>query len=108
MVCSRAATLTASPIALNPRSSSLPMLPTSAGPVLAPTRNRGQSGCPAAISCTASCIWSAARTGVFLWAPPPHRPGLVIVLPRGRVEQRQQRIADELHDRPAIVENAGH
>jgi hypothetical protein len=43
---------TVSPIAVKWRTCAAPMLPTSAGPVLIPTRKRGQSACPAAASST--------------------------------------------------------
>jgi hypothetical protein len=50
-----------SPIAVKLRSWSLPMLPTSAGPVLMPTRKRGQPGRPAATRPIAPCMARAAR-----------------------------------------------
>jgi hypothetical protein len=66
LVSNRAATLTASPIALKLRSSSLPMLPTSAGPVLTPTRNSGSPG--PRTSATRRWTASAARAARSAWS----------------------------------------
>ena len=56
-----AAWFVASPIAAKLRWSAVPTLPTTAGPVLTPTRKRGQSGCCAVSVALARCSPSAAR-----------------------------------------------
>src|SRR5829696_2745269 len=67
--CSRrAARLTVSPMAVKLRNSSLPMLPMRAGPVLTPTRNRGQSGSRSATASMADCIPRAALAARRAWS----------------------------------------
>ena len=64
----RAARLTVSPMAVKLRNSSLPMLPIRAGPVLTPTRNRGQSGSRSATASIAACMPRAALAARRAWS----------------------------------------
>src|SRR5215207_819287 len=67
--CSRrAARLTVSPMAVKLRNSSLPMLPMRAGPVLTPTRNRGQSVSRSATASMAACRPRAALAARRAWS----------------------------------------
>src|SRR4030095_2453038 len=97
--CSRRAPrLTVSPMAVKLRNSSLPMLPMRAGPVLTPTRNRGQSG---SRSATAPVADSIPRAG------PAGAQGVVGLAGRG-VEQGHDGVADELHDRAPVGQQHRH
>ena len=65
---SRAATLLVSPIAAKLSRPATPTLPTTAGPVLTPTRNVGQSGWASASGRPASTIARAARAARRAWS----------------------------------------
>src|SRR5262249_8204578 len=64
----RDARFTVSPIAVNDRTSSPPMLPISAGPLLMPMRTFGQSACSAAARAIVRATLSAARAAAHAWS----------------------------------------
>ena len=81
-----------SPIAVKLCCSAAPTFPITAGPLLTPTRNRGQSGRPAA---TASRSLREGECG-------PRRAQRVIRLVGGRVEDDHHRVACEALDHPVL------
>ena len=83
-----------SPMAVNERTSSPPMLPISGRAAVDADADLGQSACAAA---TASMAWHTASAGA-------RRRARVVRLPDRCVEQHHQRVADEVRDRSALGE----
>ena len=88
-VCNRAATFVASPIAVKLRCGPAPTLPSAAGPVLTPIRNRGHPGCSRRV--LGGALHVDRRSD---------RPDGVIRLVVEGVEQDEDRVAREPLDQP--------